>query len=45
MKLDDLDRKQRAVVDRVLHSDDRVLVLGGPGTGKTTTAQIGRAHV
>ena len=38
MKLEDLDQRQRAVVDAVISSDDRVLVLGGAGTGKTTTA-------
>ena len=38
MKLEDLDQRQRAVVDAVISSDDKVLVLGGAGTGKTTTA-------
>ena len=38
MKLEDLDQRQRAVVEAVISSDDRVLVLGGAGTGKTTTA-------
>ena len=38
MKLEDLDSRQREVVDTVATSDDRVLVLGGAGTGKTTTA-------
>ena len=38
MRFDDLDCRQREVVDAVLHSDDKVLVLGGPGTGKTATA-------
>ena len=38
MRLEDLDQRQRAVVDAVISSDDRVLVLGGAGTGKTTTA-------
>ena len=38
MRIDDLDCKQREVVAAALHSNDRVLVLGGPGTGKTTTA-------
>ena len=38
MKLEDLDQRQREVVDAVVTSDDRVLVLGGAGTGKTTTA-------
>lgn len=38
MRLDELDCRQREVVEAVLHSDDRILVLGGPGTGKTTTA-------
>ena len=38
MKLDDLDQRQREVVQAVVASDDRVLVLGGAGTGKTTTA-------
>ena len=38
MKLEDLDQRQREVVDAVISSDDRILVLGGAGTGKTTTA-------
>ena len=38
MKLDDLDHRQREVVDTVATSDDRIIVLGGAGTGKTTTA-------
>ena len=38
MKLGDLDQRQREVVDAVVTTDDRVLVLGGAGTGKTTTA-------
>ena len=38
MRLDDLDCRQREVVDVVLRSNDKTLVLGRPGTGKTTTA-------
>ena len=38
MRLESLDSRQRDVVDAVVNSDDKVLVLGGPGTGKTTTA-------
>jgi DNA helicase-2/ATP-dependent DNA helicase PcrA len=38
MKFEDLDCRQREVVEAVLSSDAKVLVLGGPGTGKTTTA-------
>ena len=38
MNFEDLDCRQRQVVDAVVHSDDSLLVLGGPGTGKTTTA-------
>ena len=38
MRFDDLDRRQREVVDAVVKSDDKILVLGRPGTGKTTTA-------
>ena len=38
MNFEDLDCRQRQVVDAVIHSDDSLLVLGGPGTGKTTTA-------
>ena len=38
MRFDDLDCRQREVVDAVVKSDDKILVLGRPGTGKTTTA-------
>lgn len=38
MNFEDLDCQQRKVVDAVIQSDDSILVLGGPGTGKTTTA-------
>ena len=38
MRLEDLDCRQREVVDAVIRSNDKVLVLGRPGTGKTTTA-------
>ena len=38
MKFEDLDSQQREVVDAVVNSDDKTMVLGGPGTGKTTTA-------
>ena len=38
MRFDDLDCRQREVVDAVVKSDDNILVLGRPGTGKTTTA-------
>ena len=38
MRIDDLDSRQRDVVNTVLHSNDKLLVLGGPGAGKTTTA-------
>jgi DNA helicase-2/ATP-dependent DNA helicase PcrA len=38
MKRDDLDCRQREVIEAVLQSDARILVLGRPGTGKTTTA-------
>ena len=38
MKLEDLDQLQREVVDAVVTTDDKILVLGGAGTGKTTTA-------
>ena len=38
MRLEDLDCRQREVVDAVVKSDDKILVLGRPGTGKTTTA-------
>ena len=38
MRFDDLDCTQRTAVDAVLNSNDTVLVLGRPGTGKTTTA-------
>lgn len=38
MKREDLDSRQREVLDAVLGSNSKILVLGGPGTGKTTTA-------
>ena len=38
MNPEDLDQRQREVVDLIVNSDGRVLVLGGAGTGKTTTA-------
>ncbi len=38
MRFEDLDSRQREVVDTVVKSDDATLVLGRPGTGKTTTA-------
>ena len=38
MKIEDLDHRQREVVDAIGNSDEGVLVLGGAGTGKTTTA-------
>lgn len=38
MKLEDLDHRQREVVDSVVNTDDRILVVGGAGTGKTTAA-------
>ena len=38
MKREDLDCRQRKVVKAVLETDAKVLVLGSPGTGKTTTA-------
>ena len=38
MRLEDLDCRQREVVDAVVKSDDKILVLGRSGTGKTTTA-------
>ena len=38
MNFDDLDCRQRDVVDGIVESDDSILVVGGPGTGKTTTA-------
>ena len=38
MKFEDLDDRQREVVEAVVSSGDKILVLGGAGTGKTTTA-------
>lgn len=38
MRIDDLDSQQRTVVEAVIRRDAKLLVLGGPGTGKTTTA-------
>ena len=38
MNFEDLDDRQREVVDETLRTDRRILALGGPGTGKTTTA-------
>ena len=47
MQFAELDCKQREVVNAVLHCDlRRILVLGGPGTGKTATALwTARAHL
>ena len=47
MQFAELDCKQREVVSAVLHCDlRRILVLGGPGTGKTATALwTARAHL
>ena len=38
MRFEDLDSQQQDVVNAVVNSGDSLLVLGGPGTGKTTTA-------
>ena len=38
MRIEDLDRQQRSVVEATVSRDGKLLVLGGPGTGKTTTA-------
>lgn len=38
MRLEDLDCSQALVVDFITGQHDKVLVLGGAGTGKTTTA-------
>ena len=38
MKYEELVPKQREVVDSVLKNDNKILVLGGAGTGKTTVA-------
>ena len=38
MRFDDLDCRQREVVSAVLDADEKVLVIGRPGSGKTTTA-------
>ena len=38
MNFEDLDDRQREVVDSTLLADRKILALGGPGTGKTTTA-------
>lgn len=38
MNFEDLDDRQREVVDEILIGDRKILTLGGPGTGKTTTA-------
>ena len=47
MQFAELDCKQREVVNAVLYCDlRRILVLGGPGTGKTATALwTARAHL
>ena len=34
MKLEDLDHRQREVVEAVATSDDRIIVLGGAGDGE-----------
>ena len=38
MRLEDLDCRQTLVVDSITGPHEKVLVLGGAGTGKTTTA-------
>ena len=38
MNFENLDCRQREVVDETLRADRKILALGGPGTGKTTTA-------
>lgn len=38
MRAEDLDVRQRKVVEAVMRQPATVLVLGGPGTGKTTAA-------
>ena len=38
MRFEDLDSKQLEVVDAIAASSGKVIVLGGAGTGKTTTA-------
>lgn len=38
MTEDELDERQLEVIQRVLAGEQRLLVLGGPGTGKTTVA-------
>lgn len=38
MRKEDLDCRQREVIKAVLEGDCKILVLGGSGTGKTTTA-------
>lgn len=38
MNITDLSPKQRSVVDAAVSRSGRLAVLGGPGTGKTTTA-------
>lgn len=38
MRREDLDCRQRQVLEAVLGTDSKILVLGGPGSGKTTIA-------
>ena len=38
LKIEDLDLRQKEIIDGIIGSDDSILVLGGAGTGKTTTA-------
>ena len=45
MNLEDLDHQQRKVVDAIVTTDDRILVLGGAGTRKDHHRSVDGPHL